>query len=266
MTNQLRSVAISPMNHAYGNVLGFCMTSASSADALYFISNPIIPRVVQLSRLQAEREYLNFIDNFETLKIHSRFGVTLKYLKKCAETRIGVTQRLSLVILSGHVYFDTFVLEDDDGKMDINNEKELEALLVGLNAKCYVFVACESQHLGDRISEKVKDAAIIAFSTLGEDAALCAFTDGILESFPDVTADVTAHNYRQMFDSGIVSMRRKGFEVGDPQVWLHPKGHPHTYHYHETCDHCKPPVHGIPVFRESHGSSWDIPEIDPSLS
>ena len=61
---------------------------------------------------------------------------------------------------------------------------------------------------------------------------------------------------RAVAQAGCESFLKEGFTFGDPEDYLHPPGHPHTYRPdYANCPHCTPPVHGECVLlrREAGG-------------
>ena len=56
------------------------------------------------------------------------------------------------------------------------------------------------------------------------------------------------------FWAGLEKFASENFRLGDPDKYLHPRGHPHTYRpvLNGDCKHCCPPVHGTAVlFRKN---------------
>ncbi|KAL3907652.1 MAG: hypothetical protein SGPRY_010096 [Prymnesium sp.] len=129
--------------------------------------------------------------------------------------------------------------------------------------ECVILSGCKTLPIAKSLLSAAPSLTIICWQTLAEDSATRSFTKGVYESIvrqlqrksnPTPLQQLLGCQDDQSFDlvqafyAGCKTFTDDGFSIGDPELFLHTRPHPHFDAPRlSTCQGCIPPVHGIPM-------------------
>lgn len=127
---------------------------------------------------------------------------------------------------------------------------------------------CHTEELAQQICLKLPHLKVICWSSVAEDAAARSFALGFYDAVGAMISSGDTIHVELAFWAGLEHFSGDGFRLGDPSVYLHKPGHPHTLRPvfsagsdGKPCKGCLPPVHGkVQLLRASESTAGVVVE------
>ena len=214
--------------------------------AIVFYSNPVLPPQLNLRNLtNLTHEMKNVLNMISPIDIHVEPASSVDDLK------LRIQQfRPEVIFWSGHAFADSLLFELPNGKPDLPINSILNNIFNEEFINTIVLLSCSSKKVVSNMSF-TKSKTLVGFETIVEDSAAATFAKGMLENLKEQLNETMKISGQKLYDSGLNSFTENGYKPGDPKPYIHPPLHPHLLSPVLGCEHCFPPVHGLPFIMKT---------------